>query len=211
LIMSSKNAEQWTKIPSAANLNKTVEALKKRNLSVIVLDSKAHALQKLKEMIPAGAEVMTGSSTTLQQIGFTDYYLSGKNPWKCLATEIRDENDGEKRAALRRKSVTADYFLGSVGAVAETGELVAVDQSGSRVGAYPFAAKKVILVVGYQKITPNLEEAMRRIREYVFYLEDERAKKAYGIGTSFGKWVIIEREIVKDRISILIVKEPLGF
>jgi len=112
---------------------------------------------------------------------------------------------------LRRKSVTAEYFLGSVGAVAETGELIAVDQSGSRVGAYPFAAKEVMLVVGYQKITPNLEQAMRRIREYVYYLEDERARKAYGVGTTFGKWVIIEREIRKDRITILLVREPLGF
>ena len=89
--------------------------------------------------------------------------------------------------------------------------MVAVDRSGSRVSAYPFAAKKVILIIGAQKITANLEQAMRRIREYVFPLEDNRAKKAYGMGSALGKWVIIENEFEKDRISIVLVKEILGF
>jgi len=77
-----KNAKEWTKIPSSTTLDKTIEALRKRNYTVVLLENKVQALQKLKESIPAGAEVMTGSSTTLQQIGFMDYYLSGKNPWK---------------------------------------------------------------------------------------------------------------------------------
>lgn len=209
--MSLKNAQEWTKIPSLATIDKTVDALKKRNFKVIVLENRIQAFERLKEMIPPGAEVMTGSSTSLNQIGFMDYYISGKNPWKCLGPEIFNEKNWEKQSALRRKSTCADYFLGSVNALAATGELVAVDQSGSRVGAYPFAAKKLILVIGYQKITPNLQEAMRRIREYVYYLEDERAKQRYGNGTSFGKWVIIERELMPDRITILLVKEPLGF
>jgi hypothetical protein len=209
--MSLKNAQEWTKIPPQPTLDRTVEALKKRNFKVIVLENKTQAFEKLKQMIPAGAEVMTGSSTTLSQIGFMDYYISGKNPWKCLGPEIFNEKNWEKQNALRRKSDAADYFLGSVNALAETGELVAVDQSGSRVGAYPFAARKLIFVIGCQKITPNLQEAMRRIREYVYLLEDERAKQRYGTGTTFGKWVIIEREIMPDRITILLVKEQLGF
>jgi len=52
---------------------------------------------------------------------------------------------------------------------------------------------------------------MRCVREYVFLLEDERAKSAYGTGSNFGKWVIIENEFQKDRISIVLVKEVLGF
>jgi L-lactate utilization protein LutC len=209
--MSLKNAEQWTKVPSQTTLSRTIDALKKRNFKVVLLENKTEAFEKLKQLIPAGAEVMTGSSTTLSQIGFMDYYISGKNPWKCLGPEIFNEKNWEKQSTLRRRSTNADYFLGSVNALAETGELVAVDQSGSRVGAYPFAAKKLILVVGYQKITPNLQEAMRRIREYVYNLEDERAKQRYGTGTHFGKWVIIEWELMPDRITVLLVKEPLGF
>ena len=176
-----------------------------------ILDNKEQALQRLKELLPAGAEVMTASSTTLYQIGFMDFYLGGKNPWHCLGPEIFKEKDPEMQGMLRRKADAAEYVLGSVNALAETGELVACDASGSRVSSYPFAAKKVILVVGIQKITPNLQEAMRRVREYVFLLENERAKKAYGIGSTFGKWSIIENELQKDRITVLLVKEPLGF
>ncbi len=209
--MEPINALEWTETPSQATIDKTVEALRRRGFNVIVLENKAQALQKLKDLLPAGAEVMTGSSTSLYQVGFMDYYLSGKNPWKCLGPEVYNEKDPVKQQVLRRKSDAAEYFLGSVNALAETGELVACDKSGSRVSAYPFAAKKVILVVGYQKITADLQEAMRRVREFVFSLENERAKKAYGVGTQFGKWVIIENEIQKDRITILLVKEPLGF
>lgn len=209
--MSLKNEPEWTKIPSPGIVDKTVEALRKRGFTVNILEDKAQALQQLKDLLPAGAEVMTGSSTTLYQIGFMDYYISGKNPWKCLGPEVFKEKDPVKQLVLRRKADTAEYFLGSVNALAETGELVACDQGGSRVSAYPFAANKVILVVGVQKITPNLQEAMRRVREYVFFKEDERAKKAYGVGTRFGKWIIIENEFRKDRITILLVKESLGF
>ncbi|OLS12974.1 MAG: hypothetical protein RBG13Loki_3409 [Promethearchaeota archaeon CR_4] len=209
--MSIKNASEWTKIPSQTTVNKTVEVMRKRGFVVNILDNKEQALQRLKELLPAGAEVMTASSTTLYQIGFMDFYLGGKNPWHCLGPEIFKEKDPEMQGMLRRKADAAEYVLGSVNALAETGELVACDASGSRVSSYPFAAKKVILVVGIQKITPNLQEAMRRVREYVFLLENERAKKAYGIGSTFGKWSIIENELQKDRITVLLVKEPLGF
>jgi hypothetical protein len=77
-------------------------------------------------------------------------------------------------------------FLGSVNAITQAGELVACDASGSRVGAYPFAAKKLVLVAGIQKIVPTLEDAIKRIREYVYPLEDKRAMKAYGMHSSQG-------------------------
>jgi hypothetical protein len=113
---------------------------------------------------------------------------------------------------LRRKSLTdADYFLASINAITEDGRLIAVDATGSRVGAFPFAAKKIILVAGEQKIVTDLEAGMKRIKEYVFPLENERMKKSYGMGSTFGKWVIIEREFIPQRITLILVKEKLGF
>src|SRR4030042_1354017 len=160
--MSIKNASEWTKIPSQTTVNKTVEVMRKRGFVVNILDNKEQALQRLKELLPAGAEVMTASSTTLYQIGFMDFYLGGKNPWHCLGPEIFKEKDPEMQGMLRRKADAAEYVLGSVNALPETGELVACAASGSLVSSYPFTAKKVILVVGIQKITPTLQEAMRR-------------------------------------------------
>ncbi len=77
---------------------------------------------------------------------------------------IRAENDDKKRADLRRKSVTADYFISGANAIARTGEIVACDASGSRVGAWPFAAGHLILVVGVNKIVPSLNDALNRVQ-----------------------------------------------
>lgn len=185
--MDEAITKKWTRIPSEAIIKSTVAAMQKRGYTVFVTENKTKAFQKLKQILPVKAEVMTGSSTSLGQIGFMEYYISGKNPWKCLGPEVYNEKDPAKQQSLRRKSETADYFVASVNAVAATGELVACDRSGSRVSAYPFAANHVVLVVGIQKIVKNLDEAMKRVREYVFSLENDRAMKAYGTPSGFGK------------------------
>jgi hypothetical protein len=201
----------WTQIPSDTTLTKTAEAIKARGITVITVPDKAAALANVRALIPKGAEVNNGSSTTLIEMGFVDYLKSGTHGWKNLHEEILKEKDSAKQGILRRKATSAEYFLGSVNAISSNGELVACDASGSRVTAYPFAAEHVVLVAGAQKITKDLEAAMRRVREYVFPLENERAQKAYGVGSAFGKWVIIERESVPNRITLILVREKLGF
>jgi hypothetical protein len=74
-----------------------------------------------------------------------------------------------------------------------------------------FSSPHVIWVVGAQKITPDLEMAIERVREYVFPLEDERMKKEGQVGSLIGKMVIFEKEFVPGRITMLLVKEKLGF
>ena len=202
---------KWDELASSEIIDKTAEALTTRGIEVLVVDSGKNALEKIIEIIPANAEIASGSSTTLQQIGFADILKERKHKWKNLHEAILSEKDPQKRIDLRRKAVTADYFLGSVNAVAQTGELVACDASGSRVSAYPFAAKRLVLVAGAQKITPTLDDAMKRVREYVFSLEDKRSLEVYGAHSTFGKWVIIERERIIGRIILIIVKEKLGF
>lgn len=186
-------------------------SMKERGFDVIIAADKNEALEMAKNLIPAEAEVMTGSSTTLNEIGFMDWIAKEEDGRVNLQAKVWGENDEEKRAILRREAVAANYYVASVNAVTEDGILVAVDATGSRVSAMPFAAGKLILVVGAQKITKNLEDAMRRIREHVFPLENERAQKAYGMGSTFGKWVIIEKEVAPKRITVILVNEKLGF
>ena len=205
------NKKQYIKIPDKEELQEAVEAIKSRGINVIVVDNKEQALEKIIELIPKGMEVSNGSSTTLNEIGFIDYLKSKKHGWRNLHEEILKEKDIAKQMDLRRKSITAEYFLGSVNAIAKSGELVACDASGSRVTAYPFAAKNLILVAGIQKITKNLDEAIKRIREHVYPLENKRAQEAYGVSSTIGKWIIIEREIIPNRITLILIKEKLGF
>ena len=202
---------KWDAMPTEVELNATVEGIKKRGIDVIVVNSSKEALDKVIGLIPKCSEVSNGSSTTLREIGFIDYLKSGEHGWRNLHEEMLNEKDEDRQDDLRRKCDTAEYFLGSVNAIARTGELVAVDASGSRVSAYPFAAKKVILVAGIQKIVPALDDAMRRVREHVFPQEDARAMKVYGAHSTLGKWVIIERELQEGRIMLILVKEKLGF
>jgi L-lactate utilization protein LutC len=208
---NADSTQKWMQIPAPAIVDKTAAALEEHGMAVIQVDNADQALEKLKELLPDGADVMTASSMTLQQIGFMSCYIGGENPWHCLGPEVYNETDPEVQAELRRKSDIADYFLGSVNALTETGELVAVDGSGSRVSAYLFAAKYVILVVGTQKIVSNLQKAMQRVREYVYPLEDDRAINAYGRHALLAKWVIIEREHNPGRITVILVNHALGF
>ena len=194
---------------------KELEALslkmKERNFEVEIVASKEEALEAVKNSLPKGVEVMTGSSTTLKEIGFMDYLSSKESKVVSLQEKINEENDQQKRQDLRRNSVTAEYFVSSVNALTEEGIIVAVDASGSRVGAMLFAAEKLILVIGAQKITKNVEEAMRRIRDYVFPKENERAMAAYGVNSSLNKWIILERESFPSRVKVILVEEALGF
>lgn len=191
-------------------INETIENAKKRNFNVILVNDGKEALEKIKEMIPSGSEVMNGSSTTLDQIGFTNYLRSGNHDWTDVHAKINNEHNKDKRADLRRHAIASEYFLASLNAISKNGELVASDASGSRIGAFPFGAGKLILVASTHKITNSLEDAIKRVREVVFPLEDERAKKAYGSGSATNKWVIMEGDY-PGRTTLILIKESFGF
>ncbi len=201
----------YAKIPADDVIKKTIKNLQSRGITVFFVKTKKDALEKVKSMIPDGMTVMNGSSTTLEEIGFVDYLKEGQS-WGNLHIPALMEKNEKNKIRLMRESLLADYFLGSVNAIAETGELVATDASGSRVGAYPYSAGKLILVSGVNKIEPTLDIAMKRIREYVLPLESVRVKEVYGMESSFfGKTVIIHREIIPERINLILVKEKLGY
>ncbi len=203
--------EKWNAKPSNETIAETVNAIRERGIRVIQAVNGVEALEILITLIPSGAEVMSGSSTTLIEIGYPEYVQSGRSAWKDLHDFVTAENDDKKRAELRRKSVTAEYFVSGANAIAQTGEIVACDKTGSRVGAWPFAAGNLILVVGTNKIVPTLDTALRRVREYSFPLENARAQGAYGIPSRIGKCVILEYEQNEGRITLILVNEQLGY
>jgi len=202
---------KWNLTPSNEIVEETVKAIKERGIRVIQAGNVNEALEVLITLIPSGAEVMNGSSTTLMEIGYPEYVRSGKSGWKDLHDVVTAENDDTKRAELRRKTVTAEYFVSGANAIARTGEIVACDKTGSRVGAWPFAAGKLILVVGTNKIVATLDAALRRVREYSFPLEHARAQRAYGTPSRIGKCVILEYEQNEGRVILILVNEKLGY
>ncbi len=205
------DAEKWNLMPSEDVIASVVLAIEERGIKVLRARDEESALNEIKEIIPPGAEVMNGSSTTLIEIGFVDLLNSGGHGWKDYHRIITSENDEAKRKELRRRAVTAEYFLSGVNAIAMTGELVSCDATGSRVGAWPFAAKNLILVAGVNKLVPTLEEALRRIREYSYPLEDARAKKASGMPSTIGKCVILANERQSGRVALILIDDRLGY
>jgi len=114
---------------------------------------------------------------------------------------------------LRRQSVLSDYYLGSVHAVAQTGQLVIASNSGSQLPHIVFTSPNLIFVVGLQKLTPSLDAALSRVREYVLPLEDKRMKDVGMGGSAISKLLIFEREqaFMKRKVNIIFIKEKLGF
>lgn len=80
-----------------------------------------------------------------------------------------------------------------------------------KVDAWPFAAKNLILVVGVNKIVPTLQDAMRRVREYAYPLEDARSKKVNGTPSRIGKCVILANEPQSSRTTLILVDDRLGY
>ena len=162
-----ETAISFDTLPSPDRLQKTIEAIRAHGVTVTLLETKEAALEHLRAIIPAGASVMTGASVGLQQTGFEKLLLSGDHPWKYLKAEIMAEKDPARMLALRKQATLAEFFLGGVNAIAETGEILIASATGSQLPAYAYSAANVIWVAGAQKITPSLETAFQRIRQYV--------------------------------------------
>jgi|SRR5436190_7747824 len=203
----------YTTLATPESVQRTMEAVKGRGVNAELVETKEAALERLRSFIPAGAALTMGTSTTLKQIGFEDLLKSGDHPWRNLKAEIVAEKDPAKQAELRRQSTLAEYFLGSVHGIAETGELVWASNTGSQLPAYAYSSSNVIWIAGTQKIIPTLEDAIRRVREYCLPMEDQRIKSLDPSSGSFiGKMMIFEREVpfLRRNLTLILVNELIG-
>jgi L-lactate utilization protein LutC len=189
-------------------------AVAARGIAAELVGTKAEALARLQELIPPGASVSAGASLSLKEIGFEELLISKNHPWRNLKDEIVAEKDPARATLLRRQATLADYFLGSVHAVAQTGQLVIASMSGSQLAPYAYSSGHIIWVVGTQKIAANLDDAIRRVREYVLPHEDKRMREltAGKMGSMIGKLLIIEQEapFLGRKLTLLFVNEVVG-
>ena len=203
----------YTKLASQESIEKTAEGLKSRGFTPIVVENAKKAFDTIKKLIPEGASVMNGSSVTLEEIGFVDHLKTDGHGWNNLHEAVLKEDDKEKRAHLRKHSVVSDYYLGSVHAVTEEGELIIASNTGSQLPHLAYTSPNLILVVGAQKIVPDLAAAFERLKKHVVPLEDEHMKKLYGSGTEHNKTTVLhgESSMMKRSATVVLVKEKLGF
>lgn len=210
MTVSTSQVKLWEKLPEQEIVQETIRALNARGFKAELVPDRRAALERVRELIPDGAEVMTGSSKTLEEIGLVGALASGDNRWNNLKAEIVAEKDRGKQMKLRRMATFADYFLGSVHAITSKGQMVAGSASGSQLAAYAFGGKSLIIVAGTNKITEDLEEGLLRLREHSTPLEDRRMKSLGFPGTYLSKIFIYEGEMQRN-VHVILVNERLGF
>lgn len=200
-------------LPAADTVERTIAALSERGVEAIIVNDGAEALAKVKELIPPGASLNNGTSRTLEEIGYIDYLKEGSHGWNNLKEAIATETNPAKQTELRKHSVLSDYYVGSVHAISETGEMVVASASGSQLPHLVFTSQHLILVASTQKIMPTLDAALSRLKEYVFPLEDARMKSTGASGSVLAKILIMAHEpaFMGRTVKLILVNEKLGF
>lgn len=194
-----------------ARIERTFESLRRRGVEPVYVRDRGEALAAVLARIPPGSAVAHGTSTTLIEIGFVDRMKAPDSRYRYMNAEWTQEGDPAKRGRLRAQlSAEADWFLGSVQAICETGEVIGADASGSRQAFYTYGPPHVIWVAGINKLVPDLPAGLKRLREIALPLEDKRMKSLGAPGSSIGKIVIYEKES-PGRTVLILVGEPLGF
>ena len=206
----------WTTLASDEQIERTAAALETNGMRAIVVDTGDEARHQVFALLPAGAQVLTMTSRTLETIGVAEEInepsdMAEPRRYDALRPRLMQMDRETQWPEMRRVGASPDYAVGSVHAVSEHGEVFVASASGSQLAAYVFGAGSVIWVVGSQKIVPDREVAFKRIYEYSFPREDERAREAYGIGSGVNKVLIVNREFTPGRITVILVKQELGF
>ena len=202
-------SDRFAALPDDETLAETVVGLEEHGFSVEVVDDLETAKQSVLARIPAGSSVMTNTSVTLQETGIAEaidsdgQYESARR--KMLALDYATQLQEMKAIAGQ-----PDFALGSVHAVTRDGTLVIASASGSQLASYVWGARKVIFVVGTQKLVGDLDDAHERIYEHSLALEDARAFAAYGQNSRVGKILEIHQED-PGRIHVVLIRQRIGF
>ncbi|HEY1169244.1 MAG TPA: LUD domain-containing protein [Candidatus Limnocylindrales bacterium] len=193
----------------ADRIERVAAALRSHNIEAIVVDSGAEARRVVLGLIPEGAEVHSGKSKTLEDVGlYAELVESGR--FDALRPRFFAMDRKTQGREIRKLIAAPDYMLGSVAAVTDDGVLVAASATGSQLGAYVSGAGRVILVVGSQKIVSGLDAALRRINEVVFPYENAQVRERLGVDTALEKVLVMYGEWQPGRTTVVLVREPVG-
>ena len=202
-------AKEYATPATEAQLEALAARLRERNFEVLIVDDGAAAHQEVLKRIPEGASIHAGKSKTLEDAGIFSSLMDGDG-YDFIRKKTMKMDRMAQRDEIRRAWAAPDVMLGSAHAVTETGQIVITSASGSQIGPIASGAGRLILVIGSQKIVPDLEAAFGRIREHVFPYEDARLREQMGVGTKITRTLILESDFVPGRTTIVLTRQPLG-
>ncbi len=202
--------KEFTKLASDEQVERVAKVLEMNGMKTFVVENGEEAKKIVLDLVPQGAEVYANQSQTLDKLGLREEFdRSGR--YNAVRPKVLSLDRKTQADEIRKLRSSPDYIIGSVQAITETGQVMTSSFGGSQLGAYAYGSAKVIWVVGTQKLVKNLDEGFRRIEEYSYPLEDARLLAAFGIHSAVGKTLIVNREVVPGRITIVLVKEELGY
>ena len=200
---------------------KLIENLEKRRMEGSYATTADHAKDEVIAMIPSGSSVFRCGTMTATYAGLWE--AIAKSPEVDLIDPYEQGIKPEEGLARRQKGMTADFMIASSNAITLDGKLVNLDGMGNRVAAMSFGPKKVILMVGMNKVVPDLESAMARVKHYAAPVNNIR----YGLKNPCvetglcndckspsricNMWSIIEGHMIDKRIHVKLIGEAVGY
>ncbi len=207
-------------------LKTTAKNLEKNNIKTYIVDNIDEVTDLIKKLIKKGDTVSNGGSESLKECGVIDLLRSGDYSF------IERAQSDPKEACI--KAFSADVYFCSSNAVTENGELYNVDGNSNRIAAIAYGPDSVIMVVGYNKIVKNIDEAINRVKTICAPKNCERLE-VNSYCNSKGQcmscqnenpnicdgcnsdtriccnYLISARQRHKDRIKVILVPEVLGY
>lgn len=196
-----------------------VKVLNKKHYNALYAESADEAKQLVLDMIEEGASIAVGGSVTINEMGLIEEFRKPKYNF----FDRFKQPSFEAEVQLFRQSFLADYLVSSTNAITKTGELVNMDCSGNRVASMILGPNKVIIIAGANKIVGTVDDAMKRIKE-IAPMNSKRINHKTPCAKT-GKCedcdcqdricnyttIIHNGHKFKDRITVILVPEELGF
>lgn len=199
---------------------RTVEAINKNNMNGYYVKDRDELIKLIEEIVSEDSLVSCGGSMTLFEAGVMEHLRSGRYKF---SDRYKEGITREEVVNMFKESFFADAYFTSSNAVTENGELYNVDGNGNRVAAMLYGPEKVIVICGVNKIVKNVEEAIKRNREYAAPINAKRLNKetpCSKVGYCMdckskdricNEYTLIKRQNRKDRMHIIFLNENLGY
>lgn len=206
------------------NLRELKQRMTKNGFDVYLADSAEEAKTVvLEDIMPQikPRSLSWGGSVTLAASGLYDHFMQSEE-YEILDTWDKSLSNEEKYE-LRRQALLVDCFFTGTNAITGNGHLVNLDMIGNRTGAITFGPRNVVILVSRNKLVPDLERALDRIKEYVAPVNTMRldmktpcVKTGYCMDCDSPQricnvWSITEKSFPKGRIKVVLINDDLGF
>lgn len=195
---------------------KVIKGLQSRNMTGYYVQTKEEALKLALSMIPEGSTVTMGGGMSVHEIGLVDALKNGNYNYI-------DREAAEDRRAAMLQAYDADFFLASSNAITDDGVLVNIDGNANRVSAIAYGPKKVLMIVGMNKVCSDVDSAMKRARNVAAPINNQRfngnnpctktgaCANCKSPDTICCQFLVTRYSRHQDRIHVILVNEALGF